>query len=254
MEYKKVILLSFFLLINQLLKSQEYKLVPDLKVRYEFIFQSDSTDTKSKKSEIMNLYLTKDKSVFESDAKYKYDSIVSSYSKITPSSNLIVNFDAIQKPQVWISIFKNFNNNELIYSDKIMKYKLFYQDNIAKITWKILPETKVILGYKCKKAICHFGGRNYIAWYSEKIAIPNGPYKFNGLPGLILSIADTNNQFSFNVIEIAKHKNQEITINVKNNIKTTRENYYSDKVKIIKGLKGKNGRPPSINLNPIEKS
>ncbi|MCT3923110.1 GLPGLI family protein [Elizabethkingia anophelis] len=250
MLYKKTILLSLFLLMQQLLKSQEYRSIPDLRIGYEFIFQTDSTDTKSKKSEIMNLFLAKDKSIFESNTKYKYDSIVSNYIKL---NSKIIDFDAIQKPQVWISIFKDFNNNELIYSDRIMKYKLFYQSNIDKIQWKLLSETKIILGYKSKKAICHFRGRNYIAWYTEKIPITDGPYKFNGLPGLILSIADTSNQFSFNAILISRSKNKEISMNINSNIKTSREKYYFDKIKIIKGLKGNNGRSPIINLNPIEK-
>ena len=251
MLYKKAIFLSLFLLMQQFLKSQEYKFIPDLRVRYEFIFQSDSTDARSKKSEIMNLFLAKDKSIFESNAKYKYDSIVSNYMKL---DSRIIDFDAIQKPQVWISIFKDFNSDELIYSDRIMKYKLFYQSNIDKMQWKLLPERKIILGYKSKKAICYFKGRNYTAWYTEKISIPDGPYKFNGLPGLILSIADTGNQFSFNAISISRSKSKEISININNNIKTTREKYYFDKIKIIKGLKGNNGRSPIINLNPIEKT
>ncbi|NHQ77959.1 GLPGLI family protein, partial [Elizabethkingia miricola] len=35
----------------------------------------------------------------------------------------------------------------------------------------------------------------------------DGPYIFNGLPGLIVSIQDSNNEYSFNLIEVKKSGN-----------------------------------------------
>ncbi|TFH93932.1 GLPGLI family protein [Porphyromonas levii] len=75
------------------------------------------------------------------------------------------------------------------------KSVLRYKENIPKIQWTILPEKKVIHSYSCQKATSTFLGRNYEAWFTMGIPISVGPYKFLGLPGLILEIKDTDNDY-----------------------------------------------------------
>lgn len=56
--------------------------------------------------------------------------------------------------------------------------------------WSLLPETISILGYTCQKAETEFRGRTYTAWFTSQIPVDAGPYKFRGLPGLILKVED----------------------------------------------------------------
>ncbi|GEM56727.1 hypothetical protein B0A58_05855 [Flavobacterium branchiophilum NBRC 15030 = ATCC 35035] len=51
-------------------------------------------------------------------------------------------------------------------------------------------EVKKINNFICNKAILNFRGRNYVAWFTTEIPISFGPWKFHGLPGLILEISD----------------------------------------------------------------
>ena len=60
------------------------------------------------------------------------------------------------------------------------------------MNWKIEKETKKLGKFNCKKATTSFRGRNYTAWFTTEIAVPFGPWKLNGLPGLILEAYDTN--------------------------------------------------------------
>jgi GLPGLI family protein len=58
------------------------------------------------------------------------------------------------------------------------------------------------LGYECYKATGNFRGRNYTAFYTPKIPIADGPFKFSGLPGLILKISSDDNYTSFEATKI----------------------------------------------------
>lgn len=70
-------------------------------------------------------------------------------------------------------------------------------DKILSPKWQIVKEYKTIGNYECQKATTNFRGRNYIAWFAEKIPVKFGPWKLNGLPGLILEVQD-----ELNVIKI----------------------------------------------------
>ena len=79
-----------------------------------------------------------------------------------------------------------------------MKYRLgfsgffVYTDSVPSIQWKFSPkESTSILGYECNKATADFAGRKYTAWFTSELPLPFGPYKFGGLPGLILKIEDS---------------------------------------------------------------
>ena len=53
------------------------------------------------------------------------------------------------------------------------------------------------MGYPCQKATATFRGRDYEAWFTPEIPVNDGPWKFFGLPGLILKVTDAENIFSF---------------------------------------------------------
>jgi len=75
------------------------------------------------------------------------------------------------------------------------------------VNWKITSEQKMIGKYKSQKAETNYGGRNWIAWFTTELPFADGPYIFSGLPGLIVSIQDSNNDYSFNLIEVKKGGN-----------------------------------------------
>lgn len=84
------------------------------------------------------------------------------------------------------------NLRELVMSDVFVS-----SEKMPKFNWHILNETKNIGNYNCIKATLSFRGREYIAWYTLDIPISDGPWKFYGLPGLIMSIEDTQGLYKF---------------------------------------------------------
>ena len=86
------------------------------------------------------------------------------------------------------------DNNDIFYKWYITGKKFYIKDQ-PNFEWKILPETKDILGYACQKAITTFRGRNYEAYFAIIDGATGGPWKFNGLPGVILEIESTDGEF-----------------------------------------------------------
>lgn len=103
------------------------------------------------------------------------------------------------------SVYKNYPGKGDLYFIRIFSRNEHYcvKDN-ERITWKIENSCDtVILGYACKKATTYFRGRSYTAWFSPDIPISDGPYKFRGLPGLILMIYDSQGFHKFEMVGIS---------------------------------------------------
>lgn len=91
------------------------------------------------------------------------------------------------------------NLNDQIFNI-IMPYKnktFYVKDTISQLAWKIQDGENLKIGeYTCTKAVLTFRGRNYEAYFTQEIPIPAGPWKFKGLPGLILFIKSTSGELT----------------------------------------------------------
>lgn len=79
-----------------------------------------------------------------------------------------------------------------MWSNLWYRKQVYIKETTPQINWKIEKETKKIGKFVCKKATTTFRGRNYTAWFTNEIPLPYGPWKLNGLPGLILEAYDSN--------------------------------------------------------------
>lgn len=96
----------------------------------------------------------------------------------------------------------HFSSNEL-NSCFFFGKRIFIKEKIPEFKWSISSEKKEILGYLCYKAKVSFRGREYIAWFTNEIPISVGPWKFSGLPGVILEIKDVSNIIEFTCVKIS---------------------------------------------------
>lgn len=73
----------------------------------------------------------------------------------------------------------------------------YYTEPLSEMEWTILEDsTEIVLGYECIMAESDYHGRHWKAWFTPELPMPFGPWKFHGLPGLILK-AEANGGFSF---------------------------------------------------------
>ncbi len=223
----KVLLFPLILFMGLFSYAQDKIVKDDLlyKVTYELEYSPDSTNTSHKLHETMWLYLGKEISRFSSAGVAVEDSILTNRHKARKSqSNAAALFSQIPKTKFHYIIYKNIPENKISYVDKILKDKFRYVESKALFDWKICEERKQIAGYTAQKAETSYEGRNYFAWFTQEIAIPDGPYKFNGLPGLILEIGDTRVHYSFAVKQIKKIEDPvTLVFDPKDYIDTTKE-------------------------------
>lgn len=155
--------------------------------------------------------------------------------------------------------FKDFKTNTFVNTEKILLTDFVVSDSLNIFKWKIQnDQQKTILGYRCNKALLNYRGRNYEAFYTVEIPIQNGPWKFHGLPGLILEIKtiDTALDFKITATKIEINANNLNTENPYKNekIHTWNEylNIYKKKYKDLSNYSGENGTSVSIPKAKIE--
>lgn len=93
-------------------------------------------------------------------------------------------------------IYIDFQNNLLYNQSTPLQKTYLIRESIPILNWQITQDTKTVNNIELTKASTSFRGRNYEAWFSYEHPIAIGPWKFNGLPGLIFEVnelAETNN-------------------------------------------------------------
>ncbi len=205
----KLLTITLFLInctfINTI--AQYYKTIDNVKyiARYLYEYQVDSSDITNRKTVEMPLYIGNKLSKFANSETFRLDSIgLDEDNTIVPEGqDVIIDIGNGTTYLTRYTIIKELNSNnttmyEYIYDD----HKILDQINFK---WQLTANTDTtISGYPCKKATTLFAGRKYSAWYTTNIPINDGPYKFKGLPGLIIKICDTKNQHIFTLTSFCK--------------------------------------------------
>ncbi len=151
--------------------------------------------------------------------------------------------------------WKDFSNNQL----ELLKYtnnaQYSVKDKLPPVDWELDFDTQRILGYNCNSAFakndCLLGATfdTIKVWFTTEIPISNGPYLFQGLPGMILKVEMSNWQVkrTIEAKEIVLNKTMEV---IKPNIKAEKEasfdelcqmnsKFHGEQLKRAKALKKK---------------
>lgn len=81
---------------------------------------------------------------------------------------------------------------------------IYYDEDIPQFDWKLEEGNTIICGYVCQHASASFRGRTWKVWYAPDLPYQDGPWKLQGLPGLIMRAEDTEGDFYFEAKEIIK--------------------------------------------------
>lgn len=88
-----------------------------------------------------------------------------------------------------IYVLKTSSDSTLTVYDILSDEPVYYTEKFSEMSWEIGDSTKNVLGYECAMATTDYHGRTWTAWFAPEIPIADGPWKFRGLPGLILEVS-----------------------------------------------------------------
>lgn len=211
---------------------------------YKTVINPDTVNLVNTKVENTFLDVKDGQSIFISEQRILRDSLSDIVKKSEETSSVkkkkkeksefpkLANGQTLQSTLFEYFITKDINAKNINLVENIGPKQIYYTED-RPMNWIIDNETSTYNGYKVQKARLEFGGRNWTAWFSEDINLSDGPYKFYGLPGLILKLEDEIGDYKFSFIK-------KITINdafvKKINYdarQSTRQNFLGDKASII---------------------
>lgn len=160
-------------------------------ITYAFSHMRDTTNPGKLYTENMHLYLGRRSSVYKTGDKELSDSLAAESFKASGGKS--INIKSFTRTQ----IFMYPDPHQLLVFDRVLYDKYLMEDEWPVIDWKITNETRKISQLNCQKAIGAWRGRTYEAWFCADLPFHAGPWKLNGLPGLIVEAVDTRQQVSF---------------------------------------------------------
>jgi len=168
---------------------------------YEYKFIPDSSNKEEVKKEMMLLDINKEGSTYYSHDKFVADSTSRADLEKQLKSGLgSISMNRREKlGQVSYKVTKQYPEFKtyLFTSVSTDKYKILED---KKPVWKILSEKQKVGEYNAQKATTSFGGREWTAWFTSDIPFQDGPYKFYGLPGLIVKIEDATGSHTMTLV------------------------------------------------------
>lgn len=171
--------------------------------RFSYLYQyiPDSANRTDVKSEIVLLEVLPQFSKFYSQDVYQSDSLMNAtiMKELAATGSMNVKTD-MRKGTFREVVLKESNGTTSLFT-RIGRTEIKVNDE-RKMDWKIQPEKEKIGEFSTQKATTTFAGRKWTAWFTTAIAIQDGPYKFKGLPGLIVKLEDDTKSHSFELKEV----------------------------------------------------
>lgn len=174
--------------------------------QYQTSFVPDASNPEKRKEETMMLKVGNKASVYYSYAKFLTDSVIEEDKKNGVSQEVMIEHLQQFSGVINYKIYKNYPSRKITTLEPIAASRFKCVEENERPNWQLKSDTMTILSYHCQKAVCHFKGRDYEAWFTPEIPRSEGPWKLQGLPGLILRAKDSKEHYIFDCIGITQNK------------------------------------------------
>lgn len=172
-----------------------------LNVSYQFKYRNSEKDDSLSFDDIMDLQMGKDYNAFFSRDLRALDT------QNTKELKSTMQFSTIPENYVGFDLLFNHKDslttvtNRLPYTSQVIEYS----EHSESPDWTYIPdEIATVMDYHCHVATCNYGGRNWKVYYTNDIPVPYGPWKLNGVKGLVLKAEDSENNFIFEAVGLTR--------------------------------------------------
>jgi len=166
-------------------------------VHYKFTHIRDTTKRDTPYVENMVLLIGRNASVYKSyDYKMRQEQMRKSLTEQINSGSTNLTFKSSGGLGTVNELFQFPNEKKFITKD-VVGNSYLVEEVMPAMTWKISADTANLNCISCQKATTHFKGRDYTAWFCPDLPYRAGPWKLNGLPGLIVEAYDTRKEVVF---------------------------------------------------------
>ncbi|WP_052266159.1 GLPGLI family protein [Pedobacter kyungheensis] len=208
------------------------------RVRYTFTHVRDTTQRDQPKVENMLLVTGKNASVYTSYDKLNQalkmqQQLQEQIKNQTGNGNVKIELKSEMKTQPTQEDYFFFASEHKMITKERLFNNYLVEEPAATIDWKILKDTMSFSGVACQKATTRFKGRNWIAWFATEIPFQSGPWKLNGLPGLIIEAYDDKKEVKFEFAGLENVKEAAATTNADGDVKIAAPNGGVGSVKIM---------------------
>ena len=209
MKYSIIFILSVLFTINVTAQIRDST---SIKITYKFLIRDDSTLKKSIREDLIILEMGKKYSKCFSLYRSLNESILNDQfteQQKKGAEKMSIDLSNFTKTGTTVNYYRNSSSNVITYTDQLFMDSYLVDDTVN-MQWELQKDTITLVGYFCNKAHTTFRGRNYSAWYTTQIPMPFGPYKFGGLPGVILFIKEDKGNFDFQCVDIEILKQKQL--------------------------------------------
>lgn len=192
---------------------------------FECIYQLNVTDPiKAETRQSYGILISGSRySMFKDYNSYRLDSVINTMDKTKITYLEYSKISGKYRNETTDIILRDRQNAEITFYGRVFIDKYKYKEPQPEFNWQLSDETKTVCGTLCHKATCSFRGRDWTVWYSD-IPVSEGPWKFGGLPGLILEAEDSTKEIMFTALSLRKMQ-RPITMENLDYFNTTREKY-----------------------------
>lgn len=186
---RRTIVLVVFLLIKNFLLAQEKTQI----LATYFLLNNNAKETYTVKTRI-----DRNKALSEF---FKLESKSDTISESEEKLEIFITNKDTTTPKYYVS------KDSIAFLEHIYINKKFMpvvvEEKTPQFNWQLKDNSTIINGLACNSASLNFRGRNFIVWYSPDIPTRFGPWKFYGLPGLIIKVESDDKSILFQLTKLS---------------------------------------------------
>ena len=203
---------------------QESKGMSQIKCVYQHIAIDPYLNNEQRTERTMEVLLLNDTcSLIRSYGWYQIDSVINQKGRNRVKYSEAFQLSAKYKPGKTGGIYRA--SNIVKEFGTMFGTHYYYTEHEPQINWQQHDSYKTICGHKCKKASTNYRGRHWEAWYAVDFPFKYGPYKFNGLPGLILELYSLDGEHRYEAQYVVS-SSEHILVDIIREVLTNRETYF----------------------------